>query len=362
MECPHIPIGDYGQFSRRLRDKAAAQSIPLAGSIEVTNRCNLRCTHCYINLTAGDCSALEMELTYQELCNLFDQIVDEGCLWLLLTGGEPFVRPDFLDIYTYAKKKGLLITLFTNGTTITPHIADYLAEWRPFSTEITLYGRTRETYEGITGVPGSYERCMKGIELLLERKIPLKLKSMVLTLNKHELWDMKSYAKELGVDFRFDPALNMRLDGDKNPADFRIPPQEVVALYLADETLSKLWRELYDEFSEPTYPEYIYQCGAGVITFHVDFCGQLSACIMSRKPSYDLRSGATFHEGWRDFMPRVRTQRWSKETPCKNCELITLCDQCPGFAQIETGDQEEPVEYLCQIAHLRAKAFGFSSC
>jgi len=360
MDCPHIPTINYGEFSKRLHEKAVGRRIPMAGSIEVTARCNLHCAHCYINLPAGDRDALEREFSRQELCDLLDQIVDEGCLWVLLTGGEPFIRPDFLDIYTYAKKKGLLITLFTNGTTITPRIADHLAEWHPFAVEITLSGRTQETYERVTGVPGSYERCMKGIELLLQRDLPLKLKSMIMTLNRQEVWDMKAYAEGLGVDFRFDPVLNVRSDGDQKPAKFRLSPEEVVQFDLADEKRIKGWREFCDRFwGPPAQPEYLYQCGAGVGTFHVDPYGQLSACMMSRVPSYDLRQGM-FHEGWCGFMPRVRAQTWSQETPCKSCELIALCGQCPGFAQMETDDQEARVDYLCQIAHLRAEAFGLN--
>ena len=360
MECPHIPIISYSEFGRRLNEKAAGRRIPIAGSIEVTARCNLRCAHCYINLPIGDLQAQKQELTYGELCDILDQIVDEGCLWLLLTGGEPFVRPDFFDIYTYAKRKGLLVSLFTNGTHITPRIADYLAEWRPLTVEITLYGSTQGTYEQITGIPGSYERCIDGIELLIERKLPLRLKSMILTLNKHEVWDMKAYAEGLGVDFRFDPVLNAGLNGNQKPAKFRITPREVVELDLEDEKRTKDWREFCDKFwGTPPHPEYLYQCGAGLGIFHIDPYGWLGACMISRVPGYDLRQG-TFREGWRDFMPRVLAQKRSRETPCQNCELISLCGQCPGFAQMETGDQEEPVEYLCRIAHLRAEKFGAS--
>jgi radical SAM protein with 4Fe4S-binding SPASM domain len=361
MECPHIPVINYGDFSKRFHERVADKRIPITGSIEVTARCNLRCVHCYINLPLNDRTAQEKELTYKEFCNIIDQIVDEGCLWLLLTGGEPFIRQDFLDIYIYAKKKGLLITVFTNGTTITPRIADYLAEWRPFSLEITLYGRTKKIYESVTGVPGSYEKCMQGIELLLQRKIPLKLKTMVMTLNKHEIWDMKKYAEELGVEFRFDPVLNMRIDGDHKPADFRISPEEVVDLDLNDEKRIKEWREFCDKFGgAPQNPEYIYQCGAGKGTFHIDPYGKLSACMMTRYSSFDLREDS-FIRGWQEFIPDVLSQKWLKETPCKTCELLSLCGQCPGFAKMEYGRQEEQVEYLCQIAHMRAEAFGLAS-
>jgi len=358
MECTHIPVINYNDFDSRLYHRSDNSRIPISGSLEVTVRCNLRCAHCYINLPAGDRRTMERELTCREFCNILDQIVDEGCLWLLLTGGEPFIRSDFIDIYTHAKKKGFLITLFSNGTTITPRIADYLADWRPFSLEISLYGSTQETYERITGITGSHSRCMHGIELLLEHNIPLKLKSPVMTLNMHEVCEMKSCAEKLGVDFRFDPILNMRMDGDPKPAQFRVTPGEVVALDLADEKRMKDWAKFCEKFwGPPPKPEYIYQCGAGVDTFHIDPYGRLSACLMARVPGFDLRQEG-FKKGWNDFIPGILAQKWSQETPCRNCELYSLCNQCPAYAQIECGDQESPVEYLCQIAKIRAEAFG----
>ena len=175
VDCEHIPIVSYGEFSKRIHQKVVESRLPIGGSIEITSRCNLSCTHCYINIPPNDAKERERELSLKEICNIFDTIAEEGCIWLLITGGEPLVRKDFLEIYTYAKKKGFLITLFTNGTLITKELADYLRDWPPFSTEITVYGRTKEIYERVTGVPGSYDRCMRGIELLLERKIPLKL-------------------------------------------------------------------------------------------------------------------------------------------------------------------------------------------
>jgi MoaA/NifB/PqqE/SkfB family radical SAM enzyme len=186
----------YSDFSLHLHRRMETQRVPIVGTIEVTWRCPIRCVHCYNNLPIGDQEARLNELTYQEHCRILDEITEAGCLWLLYTGGEIFARKDFLDIYTYAKKKGLLITLFTNGTLITPEIADYLAEWRPFSIEITLYGRSKETYERITGIPGSFERCMQGIRLLIDRGLPLKLKTMALTVNKDEVWEIKRFAEE----------------------------------------------------------------------------------------------------------------------------------------------------------------------
>ena len=358
MECPHIPEIRYGDFSKRLHEKVAGKRIPISGSMEVTARCNNNCVHCYINLPANDRAAAEKELSYWEICGIVDQLVDEGCLWLLLTGGEPFVRPDFLDIYTYIKKKGMLITIFTNGTLITPRIADYLTEWHPFDLEITLYGMTKQTYEQVTRVPGSYERCMRGIDLLLEREVPFRLKAMVLTLNKHELWSMKGYAEGLGVRFRYDPLINAGLNGSKHPLNMRISPQEVAELDLEDERQLKGWQEFCDKFwGPPSIPDALFYCGAGRDTFHIDPYGWLSVCMMSRTRSYNLRQG-TFSEGWYGFIAEERKRKRAKRTKCQSCALVALCGQCPGWSQREHGDDETPVDYLCQVAHSRARAFG----
>ena len=359
MECPHIPELKYGELGRRLLKKIAGQRIPINGSLELTLRCNLKCAHCYVAHGHNGISG-QTELTYGEICGILDQIVDEGCLWLLLTGGEPLLRPDLLDIYIYAKRKGLLVTLFTNGTLITPRIADYLAEWRPFVVEITLYGRTQETYERITGIPGSHAHCMRGIDLLLERGVPLKLKTMLMTLNKHELWDIKAYAESLGVQFYFDPMLNGGRDGSRAPITFRLLPEEVVQFDLADANRLEEWQAFCDRYRGVRADDrYLYVCGAGLHSFHIDPYSKLSACLISHVPSYDLRQGS-FHEGWREFLSQVRYQRPREDYHCNRCELLPLCGQCPGWAQLEHGDPEKPVEYLCQVAHLRAEAFGFA--
>jgi radical SAM protein with 4Fe4S-binding SPASM domain len=357
MEFPHIPIISYTQFGERLNRQVLEKRIPANGSIELTFRCNLRCAHCYCNLPANNQGAINEELKTDEVRHIFDQITEAGCLWLLITGGEPLLRKDFVEIYTHAKKKGILITLFTNGTLITREIADHLTEWPPHAVEITLYGATKETYEDVTRIPGSFERCKRGIDLLLERGIPLELKTMAMTLNHDEVFQIKEYAEELGVKFRLDPVLNARLDGSKGPCHFRLSPEEVVKLDLADEKRRKEWRKFCEKFIGRHPSDNLFHCGAGVATFHVDPYGQMSTCEMVRFQSYDLRSGS-FQEGWKEAIPEFISLKPEGEYPCGRCELIALCGQCPGWAWLEHANPEAPVKYLCEIAHLRAEAFN----
>ncbi len=356
MDCPQIPQVNYTQFGQRLYQQVHAKRIPVNGSMELTFRCNLRCAHCYCNLSPDDPQAIAAELSTEEVLVLIDQVTESGCLWFLITGGEPLLRNDALDVLLHAKKRGLITTLFTNGTLVTESVADFLAEWQPHSVEITLYGVTHETHEKITRVPGSFDRSMRGIELLLERSVPLALKTMAMTLNREEIFPLKAFAEERGLKFRFDPLLNPRLDGSKKPCDFRLSPDEVLGMDLEDEQRAREWREFCGKFITPLPSEHLFSCGAGVSTFHIDPYGRMSACEMARFRSYDLRSGS-FREGWDDVIPGILNLRPKADYPCSRCELISLCGQCPGWAWLEKGSPELPVEYLCDIAFLRAAAF-----
>jgi len=352
MDCPHIPELSYSQFGESLGNRIAGKRIPISGSLELTFRCNLRCQHCYVSHGNNGIPG-QQELSTSEIKSIIDEVVDAGCLWFLLTGGEPLVRRDFLDIYTYAKLKGLIITLFTNGTLITPRIADYLADWPPFKVEITLYGFSQETYELVTGIPGSHARCMRGIELLSERRMPLKLKTMLMTLNQHEIHDMQAFADSLGVPFRHDAMLNAGLDGDGRPTSFRIPPHEVVQLDLQDQGRAEALRSFIQRTKGYQNPgDNLYVCGAGKTSFHIDPYGQLCLCMMARYASYDLRAGS-FQDGWERFIPQIRSQIIEGDYACSQCELMPLCGQCPGWSYIEHGETQKPVDYLCQVAHLR---------
>lgn len=346
------------EFGRIFLNKVALSNVPLRGSIELTERCNLRCLHCYINPETTGLNTRKRALTQREWFEILDQIADAGCLWLLMTGGEILVRPDFLNIYTYAKRKGFLITLFSNAVAMTPSIADYLAEWPPFSIEISLYGSSERTYERITGVAGSYERCIRGIELLVARGLPVSLKTMVMTLNLHELGSMQEFANSLGLKFRFDAQLNMRLDGNKLPAELRLSPTQVVQLDLADEARVSGFKEFCEQFSGPPLDsDRLFRCGAGKNTFHIDSCGNLSGCLMVRHPAFELLE-IGFSEGRRQLQLALGSLTRTKHTPCERCQHNSLCNQCPGWAWLENGNLEDPVDYLCQITQMRAEVFA----
>ena len=353
MACIGIPQIKYCEFSEYIHTKAAEKRLPINGSFEINFRCNLKCVHCYCPDSFD-----QKQMSFKEICTVIDEIEKAGCLWLTITGGEPLLREDFKDIYLYAKRKGLIITLFTNATLLTEELADFLKEYPPFAVEVSLYGVTKKTYEKITAVEGSYERCLRGIDLLKKRGVPLRLKTMLMQANKHELEGMKELAEKLECEFRFDPFLNPKLDGNKTPCGFRISSEEILELDLADEKRKKGWQDFCEKFPQPVKTDLLYACSAGRSSFHIDPLGSLCLCIIVREPAYDLLSGS-FEEGWGKFFPEILKQKKSSASECSVCELRDLCGNCAGWSVLENGKQEEVVDYLCKIAHLRAKEFGF---
>ncbi len=361
MPCDEV---GYVEYFTKLDTKMESRRAPLFAVVELTERCNLRCEHCYIHDPARDSEIKSRELTTEQWYRIFDELAEAGCLWMTWTGGEILFRSDFGALYRYAKAKGFLITLFTNGTLMTPELADLFGEWYPQCVEITLYGMTAETYEKVTGVRGAFGRAIKAIEGLVLAGIPLRLKTVVMRLNKHELPAMYYYAASLGIDFRHDGVLRPTFHG-KDISELRLPAAEVVSLDFVRPTAAESFVTAYEmsakaAVANPLYdPGRLYNCGAGFRSFHIDPYGQLTGCHMVRAPSYDLRTG-TFQEGWDGFLAEMRSVRVTKDLPCFECELVGLCQRCPAFSQLENGDPETVVEYACAVAHLRAERLGIA--
>ncbi len=348
MGCLNIPELRYSSFSRFLHHKKESEGVPLDGAIEVTSHCNLTCRHCYVR----DNSTKD-ELTLSEWKRIIDEVAEAGCLWLIFSGGEPFLRNDFLEIYTYAKRKGLIIVIFTNATMITPQIADYLEELKPFYLEISLYGLSRQTYKDITGSAEAYDRCMEAISFFMNRKILFRLKSVLIKENKHELFEMKRFAKKLGVDFRFDFLINPRIDGGKDPCQTRVTPEEGVNIEMADEDVRREMTRAFLEVPGHKNSDLLFPCSAGRNSFNIDSRGNLQICNMVRYINYDLRKGS-FKKGCRLF-PEILSRKKKGKSKCATCSIDYFCNRCPGWAMMECGDEEAVVEYACEISHLRAK-------
>lgn len=338
------------QYLRDFTARSARLRVPLSGSLDLTHRCNLRCLHCYTGDHFSDMPVAEMDTN--RILSLLDEICDAGCLYLLLTGGEPLLRKDFPEIYRYAKEKGFLITVFTNGTLISDEIAKLFEELPPRMVEISVYGAAEPTYEIISGVTGAYQKCLSGIEKLLEHKIQVRLKTILMTLNRHEFSDMERMANDFGVKFRFDAAIFPRLNGDQSPVNLRVSPAEAVDKEFSAIERVIQWEKFLDNHRLGSSSDDLYQCGAGLTGFYIDPCGSLRPCLMTTTLTYDLMKGS-FSDGWEEITARIREKKADHEFACNACEMKLHCGYCPAFFELENGNAQVRSEYLCTMGRGR---------
>lgn len=354
MNCSFEPDLTLDEWSTNLLNSLEGRRFPLGASIDLTERCNLSCVHCYINQSPNDRRAQERELTTAQWKGVIDQIADAGCLFLLISGGEPLLRKDFKEIFMHARQRGMIISLFSNATMLTPEMADFLADYGLHSLEVSLYGATAETYEKVTGIPGSFERCLRGIKLALERNIDTNLKTVLITLNLHELEALRSLAKRLGVKYRFDGQLWPRLDGKTDPTIYQISQEDLLNLDLHDDERLEGWSIVAEQYDGNFLrAKNVFFCGAAFRSFHINSTGNLVACMMLRKPSYNLLK-IPFNVAWEE-LGKIRQLKRQQHTECETCPVNALCQQCPGWSMQYYGDYETPVPFICELGKKRAE-------
>lgn len=351
--------------------EAPFQIHSLLGSLdmELTERCNNNCIHCYINLPVDD-FVKNKELTTEEIKNILTEATSLGCLTVRFTGGEPLLREDFEEIYVFARRLGLKVLLFTNATLITSYLADLFSRIPPLENiEISVYGMSTKSYEAVTRTPGSFQAAMNGIKLLLDKKIHFVVKAAFLPPNKNELEEFESWASTIPwmdkvPSYSAFFYLRARRDSEeKNQLikKLRVPPEEAAQVLSRDRNryLQEM-KQFCTKFMRASGDK-IFSCGLG----HggcVDAYGNFQPCMLLRHPDfvYNLKTGS-LREALVEFFPKlkdIKTENPDYLARCSHCFLHGLCEQCPGKSWMEYGTLDIPIEYFCRVAHFQAMDLG----
>jgi radical SAM protein with 4Fe4S-binding SPASM domain len=153
--------------------------------------------------------------------------------------------------------------------------------------------------------------------------------------------------------------LNSGFDGSGRPLNLRLPPIELIQLEMEQDKFYTDWDKVIQRKAEIKREPYLYNCGAGLSSFHIDPYGQLSLCLMARQRTFSLRQGS-FREGWDQFLFLERFHPDIADRPCPTCDLKAVCTQCPAWSQVEHGNSYQKVTFLCEVAQARADALHFS--
>jgi MoaA/NifB/PqqE/SkfB family radical SAM enzyme len=336
-----------------IRNERLIPRLPLEGNIDLTYRCNCNCRHCWLRLPADDPTE-KQELPFDEISRIVDEARALGCRRWSISGGEPMLRTDFVEIFDMITHRSLPYSLNTNGTLITPAIARLLK--RKGAKMVALYGATAKIHDHITRTPGSFAATMQGFAYLREAKTGFSVQIIPMHDNYHEFDAMTRLARSLSPVYRMgapwlflsacrsatrnreilrqrlDPADAIDLDSpdamddDKPPA--RLQPGEDHCLFTA--------------------------CIDGCRDFHIDPYGGMTFCCFIKDPAlrYNLRNGS-FRKAWDDFIPSLADKVQGDPEygeNCGRCDRREDCRWCPAYGYLEHGRYSAKVAYLCALA------------
>lgn len=348
--------------------QAAQTRTPLAASFELTRRCNFRCVHCYLGNQKAIHKHRHRELDTGAVIKLLDDMVEAGTLFLNLTGGDPMLRPDFVEIYQHAVRVGLLVTVFCNGSLVTDEIIRVFVKYPPRIVEVTLYGATPATFEAVTQKTGSFAACMEGIERLLEAKVRVRLKTIVLTLNVQEFQEIRRLVEDMGLQFRHDcsviPVLpNEDNDGGTNVVgfrntlqdtlQFRLAPEQAAAVDLSIAKVQKSLKEFVQDTEVIKLSNKLYHCGAGKSACHITPYGTMQPCLITPRPSIDFAGKEGFKADWDKISKQFSQLEAQAGYLCNSCQDQQICTGCPSSFTLETGKAEQAAAFYCSYAECR---------
>ncbi|HED05508.1 MAG TPA: radical SAM protein [Ignavibacteria bacterium] len=322
---------------------AKSKIIPVSILIEVCYTCNERCNHCFLN------SHKEKGLTLKQYKKLFAQLVDAGTMFVILTGGEPFTRPDFMDIVREARRKRISVSIFTNGTLLTQEIITELKDLFVNEVHISLYGANATTHDEVTRIRGSFSKSVQSIKWLVESGITTRIKSPLMSGTVSELDDIKKLSHTLGTEIQFTTVITAKDNGDKSTRQLQLSDEQL-KLVLADEEVSPISNESirFGDYSRCIPCDTVLNGGA------IDPYGNVYPCNQMRISGGNILK-IPFGDIWKDSLvfQDLRKIRLEDLHSCKRCEFFQFCTRCPGLASLEDGNLVGCSTSAKQLAKIR---------
>ena len=319
---------------------------PLQASLELTNRCNERCGHCYIDDFSDDA---QKKLTKDQWFDILHKLRDAGILYLILMGGEAMMSPYFWDILKKACDMGFHVSMITNGLKIKSlDVAKRLKDDGLSLVTMSLYSAHQETHDAMTKVSGSHARTLKAIDFLLATQIEVTLNCLLTKDNIDTIFDLYDYAKMKNLMLKVDYNITPKLSGNLYPTKLRATKKQLQRYFLE---LIKQYPHAGPSPSGENESSYI--CNAAKGKCAVTAYGDLLACIEIRKPLGSLLN-TDFATAWEsEEAKKWRNLRVKDMEGLDSIEVQNFCDHCPGLSDHEHGNHLKMTDFANNVAHLK---------
>ncbi len=326
-----------------IEQKILAKRVPLDSTIELTHRCPMDCKMCYLH-------DIPQELSTDELKNVLDQLAREGCLFLLLTGGEPFLRKDLMDILDYATAKGFMVMLKTTGILMTPQAARAIESYGVSEVHISVLGSTAAVHDSLMRREGAFDKAIGAIRMLREAGARVKIKSVITKGHVDEIEKLYALCRSLGLkedDITFDATIFPKCNANTMPLQCRMGDDELRKFFYA------LRKQHVPQFpfvlADDPIDDIVLSCHAGQTGIAIRPDGSVFPCLslavpignVKDQPLRDILDGPANSR----IIDRIRL---SRNADCARCPSRMGCFRCPALAFLETGSTERAAPENCR--------------
>lgn len=323
--------------------------VPTTAFLQLSDNCNHSCSHCY------QVHGQRSEMSTAEVKTLLDDLASAGVLFLTLTGGEVTLRRDLLEIVRYARRLRFALKIYTNAYLVDDAMARHLADEAVLEVHVSVYSAHAEAHDGITKVPGSHTRTLRGIEAMRRQGLKVVMKMPFMKINSGTYGEFIELAQRLGCDYTIDPTIDVREDGSACTADLRAS-DDALRVLAADLSAQRGRRLTHREKPLDATP-----CGACGSAF-IEPDGTILPC--SSLPFVLGKAGSVgLAEAYREspVVDFVHSLTWGNLPACRVCDLRSYCQRCHANAMLEDGDLFGPSRAACQWARASYRSISGTS-
>lgn len=332
-----------------LKNDIIQKRIPLNANLYLTNKCNFKCLHCYVqSIKNKDKGAINVS----QWKKIIDELRKKGCISITLSGGEVLASEKFVEIYEYLYECNFSITIISNLSLLNKAQLECLTNKKPNKIITTLYGITEETYFNFCGVKNFCNIVKNNILEVHRRGINIQLQTVLNTINCSELSDMKLFAASNGIEFLVFRNIFCEINGDSKPLQYQITLEQELASYdilkdgttflqNAENNKSIIWKNGY-KF-----------CYAGIANCYIDCCGNMYLCNHSCNEKFNILEMG-FDNAWNKIY-LIRKKEIEKWNPCFDCNNKYLCGKCTPTFNVLKNSIGFPFEDCQKIEKIKEK-------